>query len=86
MRPISWFQELLGAKVGFEATVSAKLHSTFVFHAELLHAMSKTQLATWHRDLFGMWERLEPKGFKLFKLFCSLRVTGAVKLKDSCKV
>lgn len=44
-------QELLGAKVGFEATVPAKLHSTFVFHAELLHAMSKTQLAQLHQEL-----------------------------------
>eukprot|EP00438_Fugacium_kawagutii_P012088 Skav202407 [mRNA] locus=scaffold815:507175:507786:+ [translate_table: standard] len=40
-------KDLLGADVGFEATSCTKLHATFVFHAELLHDLPKTQLVTW---------------------------------------
>lgn len=37
-------QALLSADVGFEATAPEKLHATFVFHGELLQALTKPQL------------------------------------------
>ena len=57
-------QALLSADVGFEATVPEKLHATFVFHGELLQALTKTQLAA--RPRWGGKMGWEPQAYEPF--------------------
>lgn len=64
-------EELLGAKVGFEATVEDKLHATFVFCGELLHALPKAELAELHQELGALIQEaeIEELPFNRFELF-----------------
>lgn len=64
---------LLSADVGFEATAPERLHATFVFHGELLQALTKPQLAQLHQELSDIVKESDLEQcelpFKRFELF-----------------